>query len=130
VSQVGRSVLSLINDVQIAIHKTDTDGPRAFLTSVRTFLGRWPHIRAERGSIANVATVGEIISLVERAIGPLAGLNAGVGGTDIERRLQADFHHGLAGTPPRVASGLDRRSVVSSHCSVYCSLSLATKLLG
>jgi putative hydrolase of the HAD superfamily len=34
------------------------------------FLRRWPHFRGELGSIANVATVGEIVSLVEGAIGP------------------------------------------------------------
>lgn len=32
------------------------------------FLRRWPHFGEEAGSIANVATVGEIVSLVERAI--------------------------------------------------------------
>jgi HAD superfamily hydrolase (TIGR01549 family) len=34
------------------------------------FLRRGPHFREEFGPIANVATVGEIVKLVERAIGP------------------------------------------------------------
>jgi putative hydrolase of the HAD superfamily len=32
------------------------------------FLRRWPHFREDGSSIANVATVGEIVSLVERSI--------------------------------------------------------------
>ena len=34
------------------------------------FLRRWPHFREEPGALANVATVGDIVNLVERAIGP------------------------------------------------------------
>ena len=32
------------------------------------FLRRWPHFRAEPGAIENIATVGDIVSLVERTM--------------------------------------------------------------
>jgi HAD superfamily hydrolase (TIGR01549 family) len=41
------------------------------------FLRRWPHFREEPASIAAVAAVGEIVSLVERAIGPPDGTRCG-----------------------------------------------------
>ena len=37
------------------------------------FLSRWPHFRAEPGAIESVATVGDIVSLVERGIAPPDG---------------------------------------------------------
>jgi putative hydrolase of the HAD superfamily len=37
------------------------------------FLRRWPQFREELGSIANVATVGAVVNLVERALGPADG---------------------------------------------------------
>ena len=50
------------------------------------FLRRWPHFKEEPGSTADVVTVEDIVSLVERAIGPtgdvLRGHNAGGTGTD------------------------------------------------
>jgi putative hydrolase of the HAD superfamily len=56
-------------------HKELSGAEQAGLRPFRAtwFLRRWPHFREESGSIANVATVGEIVSLVERAIGPADG---------------------------------------------------------
>ena len=44
---------------------------RAGLRPLRAtwFLRRWPHFRDEPGSIAHIATTGQIVTLVERALG-------------------------------------------------------------